>query len=106
MFDGDGSAIVRSKRNYLEICVQIGTASLALAEGISSLYKSELGIDRPPYLCRAGDNKILPMWRVNIYTRSDVFKFFEYVYQDKGYCYMDRKYQNLKQALMRLGLII
>ena len=101
LFDGDGCIVTRKRKVKSGIChtrevTVITTSSLSMAEGVTKLLSEELGIDREVYHQIKADEKRADVYRVNIYNREDIDKFFNYIYQDKGYLYMRRKYEKFQ----------
>jgi predicted transcriptional regulator len=99
VFDGDGCIVARTRKtpnNYIsksrEVTV-ITTSSLSMAKGVARTLKEELNIEREVYhQIKKNDNRA-DVYRVNIYNGNDINEFFKYIYQDKEYLYMKRKYE-------------
>lgn len=85
-FDGDGSFIKSSTRNYLGVNI---TSNLMFCEGLCEYLKNRLNIDVKLSI-RYGD-----VGAVRIHKKNDVFKFIDFIYRDST-IYLNRKYEKSK----------
>ncbi|MGE8053533.1 LAGLIDADG family homing endonuclease [Bacillus mycoides] len=97
IFDGDGSIVVRRRKLKTGIFISIEltiitTSSYPLAKGVCNAIYEDLGIKLDVYHQIKANTKQADVYRVNLYSKENVHKFFNYIYKDKGYLFMHRKY--------------
>lgn len=97
IFDGDGSIVVRRRKLKTGVFVSkeltlITTSSYAMAKGVCNTIYEDLGIKLDVYHQIKATSKLADVYRVNIYSKENVQKFFNYIYHNKGYLFMNRKY--------------
>ncbi|MCQ6520058.1 MULTISPECIES: LAGLIDADG family homing endonuclease [Bacillus] len=97
IFDGDGSIVVRRRRLKTGIFTSkeltiITTSSYSLAKGVCNTMYEDLNIKLDVYHQIKATTKQADVYRVNLYSKENVHKFFNYIYKDKDYLFMHRKY--------------
>lgn len=97
IFDGDGSIVVRQRKLKTGIFTSkeltiITTSSYYLAKGVCNTMYEDLNIKLDVYHQIKATTKQADVYRVNLYSKENVHKFFNYIYKDKDYLFMHRKY--------------